>query len=99
MEQSHIADEIQGFKDQLNTIIEYQKTIIILLSQKSGTSNYSEWLSISQACMYTGLSRKTIYKLRLRGELQFSQFSRTVRFQRSVIDKYLMEKNINYKPE
>lgn len=74
-----------------NTIID---TLNELLPKHLNGSKTEEWLSVSQVAERLGYCEATIYRLKDRGELPFTQHGRKILFPWSRIEREFLEANL-----
>ena len=69
-----------------NTITDYPKTLAVLKER--------EFLSVTEVCILTGISRRTIYRMIKRNELMTAKFgSRTIILRTSINNLFIMQKS------
>ncbi|MBK7371632.1 MAG: helix-turn-helix domain-containing protein [Saprospiraceae bacterium] len=54
------------------------------------SETYTSWLTEHQACIYLGISRTTLYRLRLKEAISYSQYGRLIRYRKEDLDAFLM---------
>ena len=58
------------------------------------SSNKQSWLTDQQARKYLGISRSTLYRLRERGLITYSQYGKIIRYRLQDLEGFLMSNQV-----